>query len=56
MDELDATMLAETENFMVWLSEAEGEKLFHIELGSATLHLLSEEWDEFLTLVKMLQD
>lgn len=56
MDELDATMLAETENFMVWISEAEGEKLFHIELGGATLHLLSEEWDEFLTLVKMLLD
>ncbi len=56
MDELDATMLAETENFMVWISETEGEKLFHIETGSATLHLLSDEWDEFLTLVKMLLD
>ncbi len=56
MDEMDATLLAETENFMVWTSETDGEKLIHLELGSATLHLLSEEWDELLTLVKMLSD
>ena len=54
MDEMDATLMAETENFMVWISEDEGEKLYHLELGGATLHLLSDEWDEFITLIKMI--
>ena len=53
MDEIDATMIAETENFMVWFSKGEGEKLYHLELGGATLHLMSDEWDEFLTLMKV---
>ncbi len=56
MDELDANLLAETENYMVWTSEAEDELLYHLELGSATLHLLSDEWDELLTLIDMARE
>jgi len=56
MDELDADLLAETENYMVWTSEVEGETLFHVELGGVSLHLVSEEWDEFVTLMKLVLD
>lgn len=56
MDELDANLLAETENYMVWTSEDEGEILYHVELGGLTLHMLSEEWNEFLALVKIILD
>ncbi len=56
MDELDANLLAETENYMVWTSEVEGELLYHLELGGATLHLLSDEWSELLTLIQMAQE
>lgn len=56
MDELDANLLAETENYMIWTSDAEGELLYHIELGGATLHLLSDEWDELLTLINMARE
>ena len=56
MDEMVATLLAETENFMVWITEAEGDKLIHLQLGSNSFHLLSEEWDELLTLIKMVSD
>jgi hypothetical protein len=56
MDEINADLMAETENYMVWKSSADDEVLFHLELGGVTLHLLSEEWNEFLTLVKMVLD
>lgn len=45
--------MAETENYLVWKAEeADGETTFHVELGSVTLHLFKEEWDEFLELVR----
>jgi hypothetical protein len=52
-ENLDADLLAETENYMVWTSEVDGEPLFHIELGEVSLHLPSEEWEEFVTLMKL---
>lgn len=46
-------ILAQTENFGVWKSDDEDEGLlFHIELGGITLHMTSEEWDEFVILIK----
>ncbi len=50
---LDADLLAETENYMVWTSEVDGETLYHVELGTVSLHLAADEWDEFLTLIKL---
>jgi hypothetical protein len=45
-------ILAETENMIVWRSEEEQVGyMYHIELGGVTLHLLPEEWDEFVTLI-----
>jgi len=53
MDELDADLVAETENYMVWTSEVEGEVMFHLELGGISLHLTDEEWDELVTLMRV---
>jgi hypothetical protein len=45
--------LSETENYVVWQSEEpDGEQVFHIELGSVTLHFFREEWQEVLTLIQ----
>ena len=46
-------IITQTDNFGVWKSNDEEEGLlFHIELGGITLHLTSEEWDEFVLLIK----
>ncbi|RMF79163.1 MAG: hypothetical protein D6737_12465 [Chloroflexi bacterium] len=53
-DDIPTTTLAETENYVAWLSEEpDGEDVYHIELGSVTLHFFREEWDELLALIKM---
>jgi hypothetical protein len=52
-EELNANMLGETENYMIWTSESDEEILYHIELGGISLHLTGEDWDEFVTLVKL---
>jgi hypothetical protein len=56
MSEVDANLLAETENYMIWTTEDEGETLVHVEMGAVSLHLVGEEWDEFLTLMKLVLD
>lgn len=48
----DNNTLAETESFIVWTDD-QGEAAYHIELGGISLHMTSEEWDEFVTLIKM---
>lgn len=46
-------ILAETENMIVWRSEEEQVGyMFHVELGGVSLHLLPEEWDEIVLLIK----
>jgi hypothetical protein len=46
--------LIETENFGVWLSEEpDGEHVYHLEFNSVTLHLLREEWEELLEVVRV---
>jgi hypothetical protein len=53
MSNFEPDIIAQTENFGVWRSDDEEEGLlFHIELGGITLHLASEEWDEFVLLMK----
>ncbi len=51
-DELEMDVLAETENFAVWRNEDGNEFIYHVELGGITLHLVSEEWNEFVLLIK----
>jgi hypothetical protein len=51
MDET-IVVLSETENFSAWQAEEpDGEKTYHLEFGSVTVHFFQEEWDEFLKLV-----
>lgn len=50
-EEFELDMLAETENFAVWRSQDETGYIYHVELGSITLHLMGEEWQEFQELI-----
>ena len=45
-------ILAETENLIAWRSHEESGPVYHLELGTLSLHLMPEEWDEFVVLVK----
>ena len=53
-DDIPMHNLIETENFGVWLSEEpDGERVFHVEFNSVTLHLLREEWEEMLEVMRV---
>ena len=53
MDDIPTDTLAETSNYVAWLSqEPDGEMVFHLELGAVTLHFFKEEWDEVVQLVE----
>lgn len=48
-------IIAETDNYIAWRAdEPDGETTYHIDMNSVTLHFFREEWDEFLSLAKML--
>lgn len=53
MDE--ENIIAETENFVIWTSDEEGDLTYHVELGGITIHIGSEEWDELVTLFKSVE-
>jgi hypothetical protein len=47
--------IAETDNYLAWRAEEpDGETTYHLELNNVTLHFFTEEWEEFLDLVKNL--
>lgn len=49
--------LAETPGFMVYVNKSQqGDAIYNLELDGATLHFLKEDWDEFMSLVKMLPE
>ncbi|WP_420643797.1 hypothetical protein [Candidatus Leptofilum sp.] len=50
-EQMEVDMVAETENFAVWRSPDDEGYIYHVELGSITLHLASDEWEEFLELM-----
>lgn len=50
-ENLEVDIVAETENFAVWRSPDDEGLIYHVELGSITLHLASDEWEEFLELI-----
>lgn len=53
--EMPTEVLAETENYSLWLSqEPDGEIQYHLELGmgNVTIHFFQEEWDEFVSLMR----
>lgn len=52
-DDIPTRNLAETENYVAWVSEEpDGEQVYHLELGAVTLHFFREEWQEVLALVR----
>ena len=50
--ENESEILAETENLIAWRSLDESGPVYHLELGTLSLHLMPEEWDEFVVLVR----
>jgi hypothetical protein len=55
-EKLEVDIVTETENFAVWRSPDEDGFIYHVELGSITLHLASDEWEEFLDLMGNLDE
>ena len=52
MGEPAIEILAESEDFSLWRAEEpDGETTYHLELGTVTVHLFREEWEEFLRLI-----
>ena len=50
-DQNSSNLLAETENMAIWRSkDNEVGFMYHVELGSVSLHLLPDEWDELVSL------
>jgi hypothetical protein len=50
-------VLAETDNlhYQVWKAdEPDSETTYHLELNNVTVHFFTEEWQEFLKLIRML--
>ncbi len=51
-EEMEMEPIAETENFTVVKTIDDNGAVYHIELGGVSLHLMPEEWEEFVVLVK----
>jgi len=48
-------IMAETDNYLIWRAEEpDGEVTYHLELNNVTLHFFTEEWEEFLKLIRAL--
>jgi len=45
-------ILAETENLIAWRSRDEAGYIYHLEMGTISLHLMPEEWEELVVLVE----
>ena len=55
--EIKTVIIAETQNYLVYTAEEpDGEMTYNIELGTITVHLFKEEWDEFLRLIRALPE
>ena len=55
--DINTQVLAETGNmhYQVWKAdEPDGETTYHLELNNVTVHFFTEEWEEFLQLVRLL--
>jgi hypothetical protein len=48
--------IAQTENYLAWSAdEPDGETTYHLELGNVTIHFFTEEWREFLELIRSIE-
>jgi hypothetical protein len=53
--ELATEVIAETDQFQAWkVQEPDGEMTYHLEINNVTLHFFTEEWEEFLKLMRPL--
>jgi hypothetical protein len=53
MPNIPVETIAETENYTIWAAEEpDGERTYHVELGPVTAHFFTEEWQEFLGLIR----
>lgn len=53
--EPETNVLAETDEYMAWTAdEPDGETTYHLELNNVTIHFFKEEWDEFISLARLL--
>lgn len=53
-DAIPTRTLAESDSYAIWLSEEpDGETIYHLELGSLTLHFFQEEWEEISGLISV---
>lgn len=50
-DDFEMNILSETENFAIWRSPDDDGYLYHLELGSITLHLAGDEFEELMVLL-----
>lgn len=49
----DLEIIAETANYAVLVgTDVDGEQIYNIELGTVTIHLFEEEWEEILSLIR----
>lgn len=53
---VEMDIVSETENFAVWRSQEDDGYLYHVELGSITLHLAADEWEELTVLLRGLPE
>jgi len=44
-------VISETDNLIIWRSKEDIGYLYHLELGTISLHLLPEEWEELVVLI-----
>lgn len=53
MPDIPIETMAETENYTIWsAAELDGETTYHLELGPVTVHFFTEEWNEFLEMIR----
>ncbi|RPJ01791.1 MAG: hypothetical protein EHM39_02810 [Chloroflexi bacterium] len=53
MPEIPIETIAETPNYTVWTAEEpDDERTYHLELGPVTVHFFTEEWQEFIELIR----
>jgi hypothetical protein len=49
----DLEIIAETANYAILVgSDVDGERIYNIELGTVTIHLFQEEWEEIINLIR----
>jgi hypothetical protein len=55
--DLKIKTLVETDNYSIWRAdELDDESTYHVEVNNVTIHFFKEEWEEFIELIKRLQE